>query len=108
MSQFFFQDVMQNNKLIALLGMDNEAMIYFPNIDHRNKFCLLCLGGSQVIAKEPVFTFFCSKIEYTRHPERRFHLTNDDLTILNPNTHTCPVFRTNNDAELTKKIYKRV
>src|SRR5205807_3168 len=31
-----------------------------------------------------------------------------DLTLLNPNTKTCPIFRTRRDADLTKAIYKRI
>src|SRR5690606_5840446 len=40
--------------------------------------------------------------------ERRFTLTDDDLRLLNPNTRTCPIFRSRRDAELTKAIYRRV
>ncbi len=35
-------------------------------------------------------------------------LDSDDFSLLNPNTRTCPVFRSQMDAELTKKIYGRV
>ncbi len=28
--------------------------------------------------------------------------------MLNPNTRTCPIFRSRQDAELTKAIYRRV
>ncbi len=30
------------------------------------------------------------------------------MALLNPNTRTCPIFRTRRDAELTKSVYKRV
>ena len=30
------------------------------------------------------------------------------FALLNPNTRTCPVFRTNRDAEITRSIYRRV
>ncbi len=30
------------------------------------------------------------------------------MALLNPNTHTCPVFRSSRDAKLTKAIYRRV
>ncbi|MEW6221134.1 MAG: SAM-dependent DNA methyltransferase, partial [Thermodesulfobacteriota bacterium] len=30
-----------------------------------------------------------------------------DFALLNPNTHTCPTFRSQADAELTRKIYRR-
>ena len=31
-----------------------------------------------------------------------------DIKLLNPNTRTCPIFRTRRDAEITKSIYRRV
>lgn len=39
---------------------------------------------------------------------RLFDLDTADLVLLNPNTRTCPVFRTARDAVLTKAIYRRV
>jgi hypothetical protein len=107
-TKVFFGDVLRTQTLVALLGMDNEAMIYFPGIDHRNKFALVCLGGREAKVADPVFTFACSRLEYTLLPQRRFTLTADDIALLNPNSRTCPVFRTRADAELTKAIYRRV
>ena len=43
-----------------------------------------------------------------RDPERRFTLSPDDIALLNPNTRTCPTFRSRSDAELAKAIYRRV
>src|SRR5690606_15338493 len=43
-----------------------------------------------------------------REGERRFVLTPRDFALINPNTRTCPVFRSRADAELTKKIYARI
>jgi hypothetical protein len=39
---------------------------------------------------------------------RHITLTAKDLKLLNPNTRTCPIFRSRRDAELTKGIYRRV
>jgi len=41
-------------------------------------------------------------------PGRLFTLRPKDFALLNPNTKTCPVFRTRQDAELTLAIYSRV
>ena len=35
-------------------------------------------------------------------------LSSDDIALLNPNTRTCPIFRSGRDAELAKAIYRRV
>ena len=40
--------------------------------------------------------------------KRHIALSNADLALLNPNTRTCPIFRSRQDAELTKAIYRRV
>src|SRR3954453_7547763 len=52
--------------------------------------------------------FFCRYFEDLRDAARQFTVTRDEIQNLNPNTHTCPVFRTRVDAELTKAIYRRV
>jgi len=54
------------------------------------------------------FVFFAHAIEDLRDPERRFTLSAEDITLLNSNTRTCPIFRSRRDAELTKAIYRRV
>ncbi len=41
-------------------------------------------------------------------PDVRFALTPEEITLLNPNTGTCPIFRSRRDAEITLGIYRRV
>ena len=57
---------------------------------------------------EPSFVFFAHDTSDIGDPERRFTLTIDDLTLLNPNTTTCPTFRSRRDAEITMQIHRRV
>ena len=66
------------------------------------KFCLLTLGR----ADQAEFAFFATRVEQLADPRRRFRLTPDEFRLLNPNTLTCPVFRSSKDAELTKKLYR--
>jgi hypothetical protein len=40
--------------------------------------------------------------------QRHFSLSTEDFALINPNTRTCPIFRSRRDAELTKAIYTRV
>jgi hypothetical protein len=44
----------------------------------------------------------------TNNLQRHFNLSPQDIALINPNTLTCPVFRTTKDAELTKKIYQNI
>jgi len=104
----FFASLMESQRLASFLALENEDMFYFPGIHHSFKYGLMTIGGERALTAQPLFTFLCRRIEDTRHPERRFTLTDEDIRLLNPNTRTCPVFRTRADAELTKKIYRRV
>jgi hypothetical protein len=54
------------------------------------------------------FAFFLTRTEQLKDQHRVFNLTLLDFKLLNPNTQTCPIFRTREDAEITKKIYQRV
>src|SRR3546814_14728522 len=63
----------------------------------------------------PDLADYAAKISFFDHQtadladtERRFTLSPDDFKLLNPNTRTCPVFRSRRDADLTKDIYTRV
>ena len=53
-------------------------------------------------------SFFSTRVEHLRDPRRVFTLTRDDIRRINPNTRTLPVFRTRQDADLTRAIYARV
>jgi hypothetical protein len=40
--------------------------------------------------------------------DRHIELTVKDMALLNPNTKTCPIFRSRRDAELTREVYRNV
>ena len=109
-TKFFFQDLMESKSLVSLYDFENREKL-FPAVDSRMKFCLLTLAGvGRRMAEqgEAEFAFFAHQVEDLRDPERRFTLSAADLALLNPNTLTCPVFRTRRDAEITKAVYRRV
>jgi hypothetical protein len=103
----FFADLTNSNSLIALYDFENRKKI-FPDVDGRAKFCIFLFGGSKIKAKSADFFFFAHTINDLEDKKRRISLSSDDFKLLNPNTRTCPVFRTKLDAELTKMIYRRV
>jgi hypothetical protein len=49
-----------------------------------------------------------SETSDTEDSRRIFTLSPQDIWLINPNTGTCPIFSTRQDAELTKAIYRRV
>ncbi|GIV95662.1 MAG: hypothetical protein KatS3mg057_0319 [Herpetosiphonaceae bacterium] len=100
----FFGDLNQHRQLISLYDFENREAI-FPGVHRSYKFCLLTIGET----REPTrFLFFATNTEQLTDRWRGFTLTSEEIALLNPNTRTCPVFRTNADAELTKTIYRRV
>ncbi len=105
-TQKFFNYLIDEERLASLFDFENAAGL-FPGVHRSFKFCLLTLRGEKV--KGPgEFSFFAHDPTDLASNERRFELTKPDFSLLNPNTRTCPVFRSRRDAELTKVIYRRV
>ncbi|MDN5270697.1 hypothetical protein QTO31_01790 [Chloroflexus sp. MS-CIW-1] len=106
-NQFFFADLVEKGQLASLFDFENRDKL-FPAVDSRMKFCLLTLTGRNVSASAPAFAFFATRTEHLHDSRRVFSLTAEDIARINPNTRTLPVFRTRQDADLTKAIYQRV
>ena len=104
----FFQDVVSTKSLASLFDFENMG-IFFPDVHRNYKFCLFTAGrGPRPTADRAEFVFFAHGVEALRDPERQFALSPEDIALLNPNTCTSPIFRSSQDAELAKAIYRRV
>lgn len=101
----FFENMTQTNRLFALYSFENEEFI-FPAVHHAMKFCLVTVGGLAAGIKAAEFVHSARQVSYLYDASRRFKLTPDEFRLINPNTRTCPVFRSQRDAELTKKLYR--
>ncbi|MBX5492706.1 MAG: N-6 DNA methylase, partial [Chloroflexi bacterium] len=101
----YFQAVVERGALAALFDFENRG-VFFPGVHASYKFCLLVLAAARQPRTD--FAFFLTDVAQLHDPRRRFALGPHDLALLNPNTRTCPVFRTAADAELTRAIYRRV
>jgi hypothetical protein len=129
-NQHFFADLVEKGQIVCLFDFENREKL-FPAVDSRMKFCLLTLHGPHSIPRPDghplplsqawergrgpggrgegiTLSFFATRVEHLRDPRRVFTLTPEDIARINPNTRTLPVFRTRQDAELTKAIYARV
>ncbi len=104
--KLFFQSLVNDGSIVSLHSFENESRI-FAGIHNQLKFALLTLTGSAHPCAASDFVFFA------RHPEdlhsqwRHFTLTADDFWLLNPNTGTCPIFRSERDARVTRSLYRR-
>ncbi|WP_406407696.1 Eco57I restriction-modification methylase domain-containing protein [Streptomyces sp. NBC_01643] len=106
-TQYFFKDLVQRGSLASLYDFENAAPL-FPGVHRSFKFSLLTLAGRAIREPAATFAFFVNDPAELDGPGKRFTLTPEEITLLNPNTGTCPVFRTRRDAEITLGIYRRV
>jgi hypothetical protein len=101
----FFGDLTQKQAIASLYDFENREKL-FTAVDSRMKFSLLTSSGKPI--KQGNFSFFLTQPRQVDNQGRVFQLSPQDIALMNPNTLTCPVFRTRADAELTQKIYQRV
>jgi hypothetical protein len=97
----YFGHLAQQGRLVSLLGFW-EIRRLFPGTDSRDAFCLLTIGA----ASAANFIFHAKELIDLGDQRRHFSLTPAEFRLINPNTLTCPIFRSKHDAELTKKIYR--
>lgn len=99
-TKIFFNSLIAKDEIVSLIGFINSRKI-FTDIKDYIKFALMTLGKSSEVS----FRFMLTNVNQAHDERRSFTITKQDLLLLNPNTRTCPIFRTTIDAELTKKIY---
>lgn len=100
----FFSKLIDENRLVSLYDFENREKLF--EIDSRFKFCLITAGKAQTEPRTVSGGFYLTRLDHLLDPRRIYMLRTDDFARLNPNTKTCPVFRTSRDAKLTAKIYR--
>lgn len=103
----FFNAVMEKQSLIRLYDFENKKGV-FADVHRAFKFSILNLSGSSHKQSESDFIFFAHSLKDLGDKNRHIALTADDMKRMNPNTKTCPVFRSREDAEITKQIYSQI
>ncbi|MEV5748356.1 DNA methyltransferase [Actinoallomurus sp. NPDC052308] len=106
-TQYFFRDVAQSDSLASLYDFENAAPL-FSSVHRSFKFALLTLTGREARESKADFAFFLHNPAELGVPLKRFSLSPEEIALINPNTGTCPVFRSRRDAEITLGIYRRL
>jgi len=106
-NQYFFNFIVDNRLLSCLYDFDNGQGI-FPAVDSNFKFSLIVLRGAKSSSQDARFVFSASDTKEIADETRQLILTQEDFSVFNPNTRTCPIFKTRIDMNLTKQIYKRI
>lgn len=117
----YFRSVTTTGRLLYFYDFENKKIL-FPDVDSRFKFCILIaqnpdrepvaaaelcffiqpkrFEGPQKLKDKKQLEHFKAEIE-----ARGFTMTAQDFALVNPNTGTAPIFRTQRDAEITLRIY---
>lgn len=107
-TKLFFQHLCTTRTLTSVFDFENRDAI-FDGVHRSFKFALLTVNGiDRPSLTGSQFVFFAHNVQQVSEPHRRFELSASDISLINPNTRTCPVFRSRRDAELTKLVYRRV
>ncbi|TDB73394.1 Eco57I restriction-modification methylase domain-containing protein [Micromonospora sp. KC723] len=105
-TQFFFKDLVANGSITALYDFENAAPL-FPGVHRSFKFSILSLAGRALREPAAKFAFFLHDPAELGDAGKSFALTPDEINLLNPNTGTCPVFRSRRDAEIALSLYSK-
>ena len=101
----FFGDLIITRNLASLYDFENEEKL-FPAVHNQVRFCLVTIVGLLTAIDEIRLAFRARKV--AQLGEKLLTLTPEDISRLNPNTLTCPVFDTPRHARIVLGIYKRV
>lgn len=100
----FFSALMNRRCLVSLFDFENKKL--FTSVHSSFKFCLLTATTEEKGPTHPSFVFFAHTVEDLSQNDRLFSLSATTLKLLNPNTATCPVFRSKRDSEIVIRIHQ--
>ena len=97
-----FAKYLLNGNLIQFYDFENREKI-FP-IDSRYRFALVTMGQS----KSMNLVFYAQNFKDLEDTRRHINFESQDVALMNPNTGTSPILRSQRDLEISRKIYKTV
>jgi hypothetical protein len=101
----FFADLVKTKNLAAVYDFENEEKL-FQDLNNRPRFCLFVITGRSISIDQIQLAFRARQVRQLA--TKRFTITPDDISKINPNTLTCPVFDSLRDAQIVIEIYNRV
>ncbi len=101
----YFGALVAGGNLARFYSFENEGLL-FREVHHAFKFALLTIDGAGETDQADL-VFFARYPTDLNDADRHFALSAEDFGLLNPNTRTCPTFRTGRDARLNLALYRR-
>ena len=99
----YFQALLDRSALASVYHFENESLV-FKGLHHAYRFVLLTIRESP----QADLVFYARHAVDLDDRRRHFALTPTDFATLNPNTWTCPTFRSQRDANINLAMYRRV
>jgi hypothetical protein len=103
----FFSSLTAEGRLASLYDFRNHDGLFYDVGHRRFKFCLVTVLGRGAGGAIANLVFFAESSAELRDPDRQFTLAATDFSLLNPNTRTCPTFRSRRDADINLAMYRR-
>lgn len=101
----YFEYLVNAKKLVSVFSFNNS--VYFSDIGlNQKQFALLTLGEKK--DRDVKLAFNVSDGADLDDGRKLFSLSLDDFSLINPNTKNCPIFSSEEDARLTRRLYARV
>ena len=100
----FLRQLLSTKSLVSFFGFENEDKI-FRDVHNETKFGLLTIAGGDTKINKPWFTAHIRQPGEIDDPKKRYSLTVDEISAINPNTLNLPAFRWAKDAEVTAAIH---
>ncbi|MGW7279408.1 Eco57I restriction-modification methylase domain-containing protein [Streptomyces sp. NPDC054844] len=108
-AQFLFRDLTQRGSLTHLYDFENgKRAKLFPAVHASYQFALISLSGRGLSEPAARFAFFLGHPDELADGKAVFTLSPKEITLINPNSGTLPVFRTRRDADITVAIQRRL
>ena len=98
----YFQALLDHSALASVHHFENESLV-FKGLHHAYRFVLLTIGAS----RQADLVFYARRAVDLDDWRRHFALTPADFAVINPNTRTCPTFRSRRDADISLAMYRR-
>ena len=98
----YFQALLDRSALGSVHHFENESLV-FKGLHHAYRFVLFTIGES----RQADLVFYARRAVDLDDRWRHFTLTPADFAALNPNTRTCPTFRSQRDADINLTMYRR-
>lgn len=98
----FSQKLFAGQQASSVYHFDNTEKI-FPDIAGHYSFILLTMSSAEQVD----CVFYATNERHLKDERRHVHFLPDDIPLINPNTQTVPLVRTEADLELCRKLYQR-